>query len=273
MHPNNNEQVFDSTVRELLKIGGIDYLGQPPESLLQAVVHGEASEVSALNLIVQAHVAHLLIDVWAPFEKDEWTDHLDAIKSHLRQGLESCHDLLLALPPLDGHYGDDMSLAIVSRTLAGLPATQLHVVRDQSMVPGVRPGDWLVVSRAPYRRTAPERAEIVSLRDPEGSRKTYLKRVVGLPGEDLEIEDGLLFVDGRRLQESYLEGLPASLGLDASAWMLGRRQVFVMGDNRVRSRDSRHFGPVDLDLIVGRAWFRCWPWRSWGPLSAGEKEA
>ena len=69
MHPTDNEQVFDSTVRELLEIGGIEYLELPPETLLEAISHGEGSEVSALNLIVQAHVAHLMNDVWAPTRK------------------------------------------------------------------------------------------------------------------------------------------------------------------------------------------------------------
>ena len=95
----DNEQVFNSTVQEMLAIWQVDYLEQTPESLLQSVSHGEASEISALNLIIQAHVAHLLIDVWTPFEQDAWTTHLAEIKSQFPDGLESCHEILVSLRP------------------------------------------------------------------------------------------------------------------------------------------------------------------------------
>ena len=100
MHPKNNEQVFDATVREMLEIGGVTNLEQPPDSLSEAIEHGEGTRDSALNFIVQAHVAHLISDVWLPFEKDPWTEQLGSMKPRFRQGLEMCHKLLIALPPL-----------------------------------------------------------------------------------------------------------------------------------------------------------------------------
>jgi hypothetical protein len=98
MHPSSNEQVFEATVRELLGVGGVSVVEQEPASLLEAVLHGEGSQESALNLIVHAHVAHLILRVFTPFEKDPWTEELSAMAPRFSQGLQKCHDLLTKLP-------------------------------------------------------------------------------------------------------------------------------------------------------------------------------
>jgi hypothetical protein len=99
MHPSSNEQVFEATVRELLGVGGVSVVEQEPASLLEAVLHGEGSQESALNLIVHAHVAHLILRVFTPFQKDPWTEQLESMTPHFIQALESCHKLLRQLPP------------------------------------------------------------------------------------------------------------------------------------------------------------------------------
>jgi signal peptidase I len=101
---------------------------------------------------------------------------------------------------------------------------------------------------------------------PGDSHLRYVKRVVGLPGEEVRILDGALLVDGARLIEPYLGGLPSSVGLGDSVWGLGPEEYFVLGDNRLRSTDSREYGPVGARLIVGKAWFRYWPLRGWGVI-------
>ena len=103
------------------------------------------------------------------------------------------------------------------------------------------------------------RGEVVVVREPAGRAGEYLKRVVGLPGEEVRIVDGLLFVDGNHTRESYLGGLPSSVGLGETAWTLGMSEYFVMGDNRAHSTDSRHFGPVLHSAIAARVRLRCWP--------------
>ena len=127
------------------------------------------------------------------------------------------------------------------------------------MEPSYRTGDLLLVG--PLRRGTPARGDVVVLRDPREPDAHDLKRVVGLPGETLRLDDGSLYVDGAHLPEPYLGGLPASLGLERGEWSLPGDRFFVLSDNRAHGTDSRHFGPVRRAAILGRAWCRVWPWR------------
>ncbi|MCP3995264.1 MAG: signal peptidase I, partial [bacterium] len=103
--------------------------------------------------------------------------------------------------------------------------------------------------------------ESVGLRTPESD---LIKRVVGLPGETVEIRDNAVLIDGVRLLEDYLpEGLVMS---DEGPWEVPLGQYFVMGDNRNSSNDSRRFGPIDRDRIVGRAFSVVWPPSRWSGL-------
>ena len=157
--------------------------------------------------------------------------------------------------------------APLTRHVAGLLASHLYVVRGQSMEPSLEPGSLLLVNRVAYASAPPSRGDLVIVGGPgEISRRT-LKRVVGLPGEEVRIHDGLLYVDGDQAVEPYLGGLPASLGLVDRTWSLQSGEYFVMGDNRVRSTDSREYGPVGAGQILGKAWFRCWPPGTWGPVT------
>jgi signal peptidase I len=134
------------------------------------------------------------------------------------------------------------------------------------MTPSLHASDRLLVSFRPFATHAPRRGDLVVVRDPRAVERLYIKRVVGLPGEEVRLSQGLLFVDGERLYEPYLEGLPASPGMAESRWSLDQGRYFVMGDNRAHSADSREFGPVGLGQIEGRAWFRFWPLSRWGRL-------
>ncbi|HEX5165351.1 MAG TPA: signal peptidase I [Thermomicrobiales bacterium] len=107
----------------------------------------------------------------------------------------------------------------------------------------------------------PQRGDIVVLHPPVDNGKPYIKRVIGLPGERLGIHDGAVYINGERLHEPYLNGI-------ATAWSgsLGQEEitipddeVFVMGDNRNNSTDSRIFGPIKIDEIIGKAWISYWP--------------
>ena len=152
----------------------------------------------------------------------------------------------------------------IFKAVATLLTSQVYVVRGDSMRPTFEPGQHLLVSRMAYAASALSRGDVVVLRDPRDSGRRILKRVVGLPGEEVRIRDGLLFVDGVHMDEPYLGGLPASVGLGNSTWGLGSSEYFVAGDDRVRSTDSREYGPVPEGLIVGRAWYRYWPLRERG---------
>ena len=158
------------------------------------------------------------------------------------------------------HNGNGMAVnvSLVSRAV-GILKLQLYTVRGDSMSPSFAPGDRLLVSRTAYRGRLPSRGDVVVVRDPREAGGRYLKRIVGLPGEEVRLFEGLLLVDGGYMAEPYLRGLPACPGLGGRAWKLAGDQYFVMGDNRAHSTDSRQFGPVGPGHIVGRAWFRWWP--------------
>lgn len=103
------------------------------------------------------------------------------------------------------------------------------------------------------------RGSIVALQHPIRGESIYLKRVVGLPNEHIAIVDGRVLIDGSPLDEAYLSGRGETRPGGASQWFTDGREVFVLGDNRGDSEDSRVFGPVPLDLILGEAWFRYFP--------------
>ena len=141
---------------------------------------------------------------------------------------------------------------------------ELYSVRGDSMTPTFSPGDRLVAVIANRDNVVLVRGTVVIVRDPSSPAERYLKRIVGLPGEELDMSEGQLLIDGQHLFEPYLGGLPASPGLYERSWKLGHDQYFVMGDNRVHSTDSREFGPVSAELIVSKVRLRWWPPGRWG---------
>jgi signal peptidase I len=146
---------------------------------------------------------------------------------------------------------------------AALIALLIHVflaqatrVYGQSMQPNLHTNERLVVEKLGYRFHGPRRGDVIVLHDPSGSSELLIKRVIGLPGERVTIADGRVFIDGVGLAEPYLDQGTQS---QARSWLVPPLHVFVMGDNRQASRDSRSFGSVPRDQIVGRALFRYWP--------------
>jgi len=129
-------------------------------------------------------------------------------------------------------------------------------VYGQSMEPSLHTNERLVVEKLSYRFHGPRRGDIVVLHDPTGGPELLIKRVVGLPGERVTMFDGRVAIDGAPLEEPYLS--QPTLGQGRS-WLVPPLSVFVMGDNRGASRDSRIFGPVPMEQLVGRAVFRYWP--------------
>ena len=135
----------------------------------------------------------------------------------------------------------------------------LYVVRGQSMTPTFTSGDRLLVSPIQGRSYSFVRGDVVVVRDRSDGDRRHLKRLIGFPREKIRQSDGVLLLNDLPLDEDYLGGLPAVIGLDDIAWNLGNDEWFLLGDNRARSTDSRQLGPVKLDDIVGAVRFRCWP--------------
>ena len=137
------------------------------------------------------------------------------------------------------------------------------------MMPSLRPGDHVLVDASAYRDGVPVRGDVVVFSNPRADGRHDVKRVIGLSGDRVVMAEGVLFIDGRELAEPYLGGLPSSVGLGESAWDLGAGEYLVLGDNRAHSTDSREFGAIEGDRIVGQAWTRYWPVRAWGTLGGG----
>ena len=141
-------------------------------------------------------------------------------------------------------------------------------VSGESMENTLDDGDQLIVDKITYRFKAPERFDIIVFPFHYKENTYYIKRIIGLPGETVQIADGLIYIDGEVLQESYGREVIQDPGLAAEPITLGEDEYFVLGDNRNQSSDSRDpsVGLIHRDEIVGRAWLRIWPLDSFGIL-------
>jgi signal peptidase I len=154
---------------------------------------------------------------------------------------------------------------------------QPYKVEQLSMENTLLPGQYVLVDKLTPRWSPYARGDIVVFDPPpswvdQTNGVPLIKRVIGLPGETVELRDGKVFVNGAELKEPYLFSAggvaqPTDPESDEeSKWLVPAGDLFVMGDHRQSSADSRTFGPIDLDLVVGRAWLRYWPISSFGVL-------
>jgi signal peptidase I len=148
-------------------------------------------------------------------------------------------------------------IALVSIYLTYTFIAQPFRVEGSSMEPNFSSGDYLVVDEISYRFKNPSRGEVVVLRNPTKDSEFFIKRIVGLPGEEVVIRGNKVSIDGELINESYL---PENLALKGDyVFQLSDDQYFVMGDNRLQSYDSRSWGPLSRDGIVGVVRIRFWP--------------
>ena len=131
------------------------------------------------------------------------------------------------------------------------------------MEPNFEDGDYLIIDELSYRFHQPQRGDVVVFRYPQDRSQYFIKRIIGLPGERLEIKNNTVTVfgdenkDGKMLDEKYLASEQMTFG-DLTV-NLRDNEYFVMGDNRLQSSDSRRWGPVENSLITGRVLLRAWP--------------
>lgn len=180
-------------------------------------------------------------------QKESWTP-----KAFLRAGLEYLGELIRVVV---------ISLAIILPVRYFL--VQPFYVKGASMEPNFYDHEYLIIDELSYRFRDPVRGEIVVFRYPSDPSQFFIKRIIGLPGETVEIRNGKLAVknavhtEGIVVDEPYLsEGIRFE---GEKTVTLGSREYYVLGDNRSSSLDSRMFGPVVRDYVVGRVWLRGWP--------------
>ena len=125
---------------------------------------------------------------------------------------------------------------------------QPFYVEGASMEPSFYDKEYLIINEITYRFNEPQRGEVIVFKYPKNPRQYYIKRIIGLPGETIEIRDGQVYINNEILGEEYIELLSSD-----------NRKTVVLGDNRNNSSDSRLFGPLKGKYIIGKVWFRGWP--------------
>ena len=161
----------------------------------------------------------------------------------------------------------------LTRILARAIPGSRYRITGNSMAPTLRDGQQVLAADTTLGDGSLPRGAVVVLRHPVSPNDIYIKRIVGLPGENLRIDGGRVYLDDELLPESYLAPAPSTNAtsppgrVTARLWILEADEYFVMGDRRDDSQDSRSFGPVHHNLILGRVWLRYWPPQAWGPLS------
>ncbi|MEW5870139.1 MAG: signal peptidase I [Chloroflexota bacterium] len=147
--------------------------------------------------------------------------------------------------------------------------TRIHV-QSISMQPTLYEKDLVLVNKLAYRFGEPQRGDVIVFRppvDPDG--EPYIKRLIGLPGDQVHIADGLVVVNGQPLHETYLNAAPSYQG----DWNVPQGYIFVLGDNRNNSSDSHQWGLVSVESILGRAEFVYFPIAHWKFLHANTAAA
>ncbi len=181
--------------------------------------------------------------VEAPAE-EERAHNWDTVKSVLREVVET------------------VVLTLVIFFLIQTVVRNFRVV-GTSMEPNLHTGEYLIVDKISYRLGSPQRGDVVVFEPPVSAEGDYVKRVIGLPGELVEVRGGEVLVNGKPITEPYVVR-PASYSMDARR--VGPDELFVLGDNRNMSSDSHSWGMLPMDKVVGKAIVSYWPPSLWGVI-------
>ncbi|MEM8922916.1 MAG: signal peptidase I [Actinomycetota bacterium] len=157
--------------------------------------------------------------------------------------------------------------ALLIALLLRVSLFQAYYIPSESMESTLSVDDRVMVNKISYRLHDIHRGDVVVFARPDGQEgpiKDLIKRVIGLPGETVEARDNIVYINGIRLQEPYLD--PGIITADFGPTVVPEGEVFVMGDNRGASFDSRRFGSIGEDRVVGRAFVLFWPINRLGPL-------
>lgn len=139
-------------------------------------------------------------------------------------------------------------------------ATGRFRIEGHSMMPTLQEGEYIIINKLSYYLDEPERGDIIVLRFPNDRTRDFIKRVVGIPGDQIEIGNGVVTVNGVALTEPYLNAPPSYNG----SWTVPADSYFVLGDNRNNSHDSHNWNFLPRSDIIGKAWVIYWKPENWG---------
>lgn len=167
-----------------------------------------------------------------------------------------------------------MGWLVYIAVIVGLTWLVLTFVGQRTMVSGssmettLSSGDQLIVDKISYRFRDPKRYDIVVFPYQYEENTYYIKRIIGLPGETVQIVDGYVYIDGKELDEHYGNEVMKDPGIAGDPITLGDDEYFVLGDNRNNSQDSRaaNVGVLHRKDLLGRAWVRIWPFSDFGVI-------
>lgn len=131
-----------------------------------------------------------------------------------------------------------------------------------SMNPTLQDGEYVLVNRLAYRVGEPVRGDIIVFHFPLDDTQDLIKRVIGLPGDVIQVLDGVVTINGKTLNEPYIAAAP----LYSGEWVVPEGHLFVLGDNRNDSSDSHSWGPVDFEKVIGKAILVYWPFNEWSMI-------
>ena len=138
-------------------------------------------------------------------------------------------------------------------------------VDGASTGPTLHNGELIIINKLAFRLGEPQRGDIIVFHYPRDPSQEFIKRIVGLSGDQVTITDGNIYVNGQRLDEPYISISPNYLG----SWVVHENQLFVLGDNRNNSRDSHEWGNLPMDYVIGKALFIYWPINTMGIVLHG----
>lgn len=140
---------------------------------------------------------------------------------------------------------------------------QPHEIKGGSMEPNFHDKEYILTDKISYRLHPPVRGDVVIFKALVNPYVDYIKRVIGVTGDKVKVQNGAVYVNGEKLKEDYLKDqtflFPGSFMTDGVEITVPPEKLFVMGDNRPHSSDSRQFGPIVISSVVGRAFLRYWP--------------
>jgi signal peptidase I len=138
---------------------------------------------------------------------------------------------------------------------------QSFIVVEHCMEPSFHEGERLLVNKVIFHFTDPKRGDVIILHPPIDPEAVYIKRIIAIPGDTVEVKEGAVYINGIKLDEPYIKEPPT---YTLTERIIPEDEYFVLGDNRNNANDSHKWGTVSRENIIGKAWLRFWPLKEWG---------